>query len=294
MTGEAALAASGRSAMGPPSRSVTAENAGAAFEPPDRQKLAGAAEIDHAGHAARNARRAVVAFEFLDVAAGAEQATRCPPAEEPKTPIFSGSMLYFLALALQAADGRLAVVDLGRPDGLAREAIADRRADVVAGCYHRSDARQPGRLVSRPPCAAVDEDHRRPRLVAFGLGQHQVQCQFALARLAVNDVALEGDVLGQARPGGRLGECRGSKGNGNRHGGEKGRSMCGLLTVQENGVKGAKGVKRVNGNEGKVCSLAPFTPLHTLHASSMLTIANQLRKSATKPACSKCTSAVRA
>ena len=106
--------------------------------------------------------------------------TRWPPAEPPQTPIFSGIDVVLLGVGLQPADGRLAVVDLGGPDGHAREAILDRHAEVIAG-GREGDKRPTGALLVAPaPAAAVDE--RRSPAAAFRWAAWAERCRASAKR----------------------------------------------------------------------------------------------------------------
>ena len=62
---------------------------------------------------------------------------RQPPAELPRAPMRSGSMLYFSPVGLQKADHALDIMNAGRKNGLAHQPIvwADHRVALLCQAH---------------------------------------------------------------------------------------------------------------------------------------------------------------
>src|SRR5262249_50910684 len=93
----------------------------------------GAEQVHDALHpAARVLVFAHGAFPILVPAAGAEHGDQMPARRLADDADLVRVEVVFLGVGTNPADGRLAVVDLGRPDRLAREPVADRNRRVLA------------------------------------------------------------------------------------------------------------------------------------------------------------------
>src|SRR5262249_3377461 len=108
------------------------------------------------------------------------------------------------------ADGRLAVVDLRRPDRLPGEAVADSDAGIfAAGDVARQPAVTAGAVAAQPGPAVDVDDHRQGPVVPGRPGQQQVQPLPRVVRARVGDVGLQLDRVGQLlASAGRLGRTR--------------------------------------------------------------------------------------
>ena len=94
------------------------------------------------------------------------KATRCPPAEPPKTPKWSGSRPYSRGIGPQPADGGLAVLDLGGERRVLASPIVDAGDRVPAP--QECIAGVARRLAPAPPGTAVDPDDQRAGCLALG------------------------------------------------------------------------------------------------------------------------------
>ena len=130
------------------------------------REVARAVDVDHAGDPARlrrGCRRRPRTPSRPPVTP--RNCARWPPAEPPVTPMRSGSMWYFAALAREPADGRLDVVDGGGERVLRGQAVADGHGDVAvlrpAGCTGRRSPRDCRRGSRRRGCRGWPGTGRR-------------------------------------------------------------------------------------------------------------------------------------
>lgn len=162
--------------------------------------------VHHAGDPAVLIRMgAEAALQLRHIRAGAEQghqmpARRTAPDADPRwiEPPFG-------RMRLEPADRRLAVVNLRRPDGLIGEPVAHGDAGVVAGGDPIGDVREPARLVTGAPAAAMHEDDHRQRLARGALsGQVEVELLPRVVRAGVGQIKTRLNALRQWRPPARL------------------------------------------------------------------------------------------
>ncbi len=93
------------------------------------------------------------------------------------------------------ADGRLAVVNLSRPDRFVAQPIGDGHRGVVAGERQLGQDPAPLALVTALPAAAVDIDDHGEHPIPLILGAEHIERQAAVARAAIFHVGFKGDAI---------------------------------------------------------------------------------------------------
>ena len=169
-------------------------------------------DVDDAGHAARLARVPAVPLESRLIPRDGQELREMTPGRSARHADPRRVDVIPARVRPQPAHGRLHVVDRGRELVLRREAVRDGRRNITA-LGEADDQVVIPLAASGPEPAAVDANHRREGALA-GLRPREVELHVLAVGAGVDDPWLEGDGLGDLRPGGpsRAGEGQGERG----------------------------------------------------------------------------------
>ena len=144
----------------------------------------GAEPVDDALHAAGLVEVPALALQLLHVAGGAEHGDQVAAGRGAPDADVVGVEVVLGGVGPQPADGRLAVLDLGREDGVLAQAVVDAGHGVALGGQRHGGA---ALFAAGPPGPAVNPDDQRQPALGL-LGQVEVQAVSLVAALNILEV----------------------------------------------------------------------------------------------------------